>query len=163
MAGRAALPPLATSVNPLPKLLPDLVPTTAAHFDIREVSAHKGYANVNNTNVIAEHGATPYIVFKSIHSGAAGGLWETMLHYFAFNRQAFLGHYHKRSNVESTFSMIKAKFRDHMRGKTDTAMTNEVLCKILCHNICCLIQSMYELGIEPSCWQNEDAGAKHSW
>ena len=114
------------------KLLPDLVHTTAAHFDMREVSADKGYSSVNNTNVIAEHGATPYIAFKSIHSGAAGGLWEKMFHYFAFNRQEFLGHYHKRSNVESTFSMIKAKFRDHVRSKTDMAMTNEVLCKILC-------------------------------
>ena len=25
---------------------------------------------------------------------------------------------------------------------------NEVLCKILCHNVCVLIQSFYELGIE---------------
>jgi transposase len=88
------------------KLLPDLVNATAAHFDMREVSADKGYSSVNNTNVIAEHGATPYIAFKSIHSGKAGGLWEKMFHYFAFNRQEFLGHYHKRSNVESTFSMI---------------------------------------------------------
>lgn len=63
-----------------------------------------------------------------------------------------MAHYHKRSNVESTFSMIKAKFRDHVRSKTDVAMTNEVLCKILCHNICCLIQAMYELGIEPTFW-----------
>ena len=77
-----------------------------------------------------------------------------MFHYFAFNRLEFLGHYHKRSNVESTFSMIKAKFRDHVRSKTDVAMTNEVLCKILCHNICCLIQAMYELGIEPTFWEN---------
>ena len=135
------------------KLLPDLVNTTAAHFDMREASADKGYSSVNNTNVIASHGATPYIAFKSIHSGAAGGLWEKMFHYFAFNRQEFLGHYHKRSNVESTFSMIKAKFRDHVRSKTDVAMTNEVLCKILCHNICCLIQAMYELGIEPTFWK----------
>jgi transposase len=98
------------------------------------------------------HGATPYIAFKSIHSGAAGGLWEKMFHYFAFNRSEFLQHYDKRSNVESTFSMIKAKFRDHVRSKTDVAMQNEVLCKILCHNICCLIQAMYELGIEPTFW-----------
>jgi transposase len=103
------------------------VNTTAAHFDMREVSADKGYSSVNNTNVIASHGATPYIAFKSIHSGAAGGLWEKMFHYFAFNRQEFLLHYHKRSNVESTFSMIKAKFRDHVRSKTDIAMQNEVL------------------------------------
>jgi transposase len=137
------------------KLLPDLVNTTAANFDMREVSADKGYSSVNNTDVIASHGATPYIAFKSIHSGAAGGLWEKMFHYFAFNRQEFLGHYHKRSNVESTFSMIKAKFRDHVRSKTDVAMQNEVLCKILCHNICCLIQAMYELGIEPTFWESE--------
>jgi len=26
-------------------------------------------------------------------------------------------------------------------------MVNEVLCKILCHNICSLIQESYELGI----------------
>jgi transposase len=73
-----------------------------------------------------------------------------MFHYYSFRRDEFLSHYHKRSNVESTFSMIKAKFRDHVRSKTDVAMRNEVLCKILCHNICCLIQSMYELGIEPT-------------
>jgi hypothetical protein len=28
------------------------------------------------------------------------------------------------------------------------AQTNERLCKVLCHTIRCVIQSMYELGIE---------------
>jgi transposase len=139
------------------KILPSLVKTTAAHFDMLEVSADKGYSSINNVEVIAQHGATPYIAFKSIHSGAAGGLWEKMFHYYSFRRDEFLVHYHKRSNVESTFSMIKAKFRDHVRSKTDTAMANEVLCKVLCHNICCLIQSMYELGIEPTFWGNSQA------
>src|ERR1035438_4272303 len=37
----------------------------------------------------------------------------------------------RRSNVESMFSMVKAKFRDHVRSKTDTPMKNEVLCKFL--------------------------------
>ncbi len=72
-----------------------------------------------------------------------------MYHYWQFNRDEFLQHYHKRSNVESTFSMIKAKFGDAVRSKTDTAMVNEVLCKIVCHNICCLIQETHELGIDP--------------
>jgi len=70
-----------------------------------------------------------------------------MFHYFQFRRDEFLAHYHKRSNVESTFSMIKAKFGDHLRSKADVAMVNEVLCKIICHNICCLIQEAHELGI----------------
>ena len=85
-------------------------------------------------------------------TGAGGGLWAKMFHYYNFNREDFLGHYHKRSNAESTFSMVKAKFGDAVRSKTDVAMANEVLCKILCHNICCLIQSHYELGIEATFW-----------
>ena len=129
------------------KLLPPLVETTAKHFNISEVSADKGYSGINNTNVIASHGGTPFIAFKSIHTGASGGLWEKMYHFFRFKREEFLAHYHKRSNVESTISMIKAKFRDHVRSKTDVAMKNEVLCKVLCHNICCLVSAMYELGI----------------
>jgi len=28
-------------------------------------------------------------------------------------------------------------------------MKNEVLAKIVCHNIACVIQELYELGIEP--------------
>ncbi len=32
------------------------------------------------------------------------------------------------------------------------AMVNEMLCKIACHNICCVIQSMYELGGEATFW-----------
>jgi hypothetical protein len=78
-----------------------------------------------------------------------------MFHYYQFRRDEFLPHYHQRSNAESTFSMVKAKFRDHVRSKTDVAMKNEVLCKFLCHNICVLIQSQCELGIEPVFWQDE--------
>lgn len=59
------------------------------------------------------------------------------------------GHYHKRSNVETTFSMIKAKFGGSLRSKTRTAQINEALCKILAHNICVLIQSIFELGVKP--------------
>jgi hypothetical protein len=53
--------------------------------------------------------------------------------------------YHKRSNVETVFS---AKFGASVGAKTPLAQVNAVLCKILCHNICLVIQSMYELGIE---------------
>lgn len=134
------------------KFLPTLVEATAKNFDIREVSADKGYSSRKNYRAIQYHGAVPYIAFKTHHSGRGGGLWSKMFHYFHLNRDEFLRHYHKRSNVESTFSMIKAKFRDHVRSKTDVAMKNEVLCKIICHNICCLIQESHELGIEPEFW-----------
>lgn len=134
------------------KLLPALVDATAQNFRVTEVSADKGYGSVKNYKAIQRHGATPYIAFKSIHTGRAEGLWQRMYHFYQFNRAEFLQHYHKRSNVESTFSMIKAKFRDHVRSKTNVAMKNEVLCKIICHNICCLIQESHELGIDTTFW-----------
>jgi hypothetical protein len=56
--------------------------------------------------------------------------------------------------------MIKAEFGDRIRSKTDTAQTNEVLLKILCHNICVVIQSMYELGIEPTLWAKTQSAQK---
>lgn len=45
--------------------------------------------------------------------------------------------------------MMKRKFGDKLKGKTETAQANEALCKVLCHNLCVVIQSMYELGIQP--------------
>jgi len=44
--------------------------------------------------------------------------------------------------------MIKAKFGQRLRSKTLTAQINEALCKVLCHNLCGLIQSMHELRVE---------------
>lgn len=35
---------------------------------------------------------------------------------------------------------------------TETAQKNDLLCKILCHNICVVIQSMYELGVTVAFW-----------
>ena len=35
-----------------------------------------------------------------------------MYNFFTYRREEFLEHYHNRSNVESTFNMIKAKFTD---------------------------------------------------
>jgi transposase len=77
--------------------------------------------------------------------------------YFIYRREKFLTHYHKRSNVESTFSMIKRKFGDSLRSKTDTAMVNETLCKVLCHKLVVLIHEMHELGIDPVFWANDKA------
>jgi transposase len=109
----------------------------------------------SNSEAIAALGATPFISFADRHKGNGGGTWAKMFHYFQFKREEFLTHYHKRSNVESTFSMMKRKFGDSIRSKTDTAMVNEVLCKVLCHNLVVLIHEMYELGIDPVFWDKE--------
>jgi hypothetical protein len=43
---------------------------------------------------------------------------------------------------------MKRKFRDGLRSKTDVAMVNETLCKVLCHNLVVLIHEIQELGID---------------
>ncbi len=93
----------------------------------------------------------PYIPFKSnaVAKARSNRLWKKMFHYFQFNREEFLEHYHKRSNVETTFHMIKTKFGDKLKSKKFTSQKNELLCKVIAHNIVVLIHEMYELGIEP--------------
>jgi transposase len=135
------------------KMLPALASTTAMNFTMQEVSADKGYASKTNYDSVARLGAVPFISFPDNHKGQGGGKWAEMYHYFNFRKQEFLQHYHRRSNVESTFSMMKRKFGDSVRSKTDVAMVNEVLCKILCHNLVVLIHEMYELGIDPVFWK----------
>jgi hypothetical protein len=78
------------------------------------------------------------------------GLWNSSFHYFNLYREEFFGHCRQRPNVESTFSAIKRKFGDSRRAKTDITMRNETLAKFVCDNLCCLIQSMQEFGIDAS-------------
>lgn len=127
-----------------------LVKQTAKNFTINEVSADKAYSSMPNHDLVAKFGGTPYIAFKVDAQGTGAGMFKKMYHYYCFNRDDFMDRYHKRSNVESTFSMIKAKFGGHLKSKTKIAQTNEALCKVLCHNICCVIQSIFEFGIEPN-------------
>lgn len=137
-----------------PQFVP-LVKDTRKHFEIGEVSADKAYASLENFEEMAGCGGTAYIPFKSNTTGAVGGAFEKAFHYFQFNQEEFFQHYHKRSNVESTFSAIKRKFGDSVASKNPTAMVNEVLCKILCHNLTCLIQEQETLGISPVFWKDE--------
>lgn len=123
--------------------------TAKSGFNMREVSADKAYISADNLRTTTERGATPYIPFKTNATGKGDELWTKLFHFYSFKREEFLTHYHKRSNVGTTFSMIKAKFGERLRCKTETAQINEALCKVLCHNLCVVIQSMYELGIEP--------------
>jgi len=136
--------------NDCPYLKP-LVERTAENFEVKEVSGDKAYSSRKNLELVEEIGGTAYIPFKGNTSGKArgSGVWKRMYHYFQFNREEFLQHYHKRSNSETVFHMVKAKFGDSLRSKDKTAQINEVLLKILCHNVCVLIQEMHELGVKP--------------
>jgi transposase len=64
------------------------------------------------------------------------------------HREYFMMHYHKRSNAETVFSMIKRKFGNHLYSKSDRGQVNEILCKALAHNICVLIQEYFENAVK---------------
>jgi transposase len=122
-----------------PKFIPLVNATADAGFVINEVSADKAYSSIANYNAVQEVGGQASIPFKSNTTAIGGGhkarLWRRMFWYYQLKQEEFMKHYHLRSNVESTFFMLKAKFSDLIRSTTETAQINELLLKVLCHNI----------------------------
>jgi hypothetical protein len=51
-------------------------------------------------------------------------------------------------NQTYSFSQFNIKFGSHLRSKDETGQANEILAKCLAHNLCVLIQEMFELGID---------------
>jgi transposase len=129
--------------------LPVLVRATDRHFQVAEVSADKAYLGHANLEAIEAVGAVPYIPFKSNSQGNGSAAWRRMWGMFMYRSAEFLAHYHQRSNVETTFSMIKRKFGGSLRSRNHVAQVNELLCKVLCHNLAVLVHAMYELNITP--------------
>lgn len=127
-----------------------LLESAANNFDVKEITADMGYLSRENLNYADGLGITPYIPFKKNSTGHSRGspMWAKMYRYFKSNKEEFMKHYHVRSNAESGFFMIKQKFGGSISYKLPIAQTNEILCKILCHNICVLIQEMFLSKVE---------------
>jgi hypothetical protein len=105
-----------SNVNDSP-MLDTLLSSSARRFKMQRVSADKGYLAESNVLAITVHGAEPFIspkvntafVRPLDASRRKSAVWDKMLGYYLYRREEFLRHYHRRSNVETTFSMIKAK------------------------------------------------------
>lgn len=145
------------NVNDCPQLRPLVEETAKLGFDVREVSADKGYLSIDNYNAVQEVGGTAFIPFKkniTANSDSSLGnrarLWRKMFLYFQINQDDFLEHYHNRSNVESTFMAVKMKLGDCLKSKNFVSQVNETLCKLIAYNITVLISAMYELQIKPN-------------
>ena len=131
------------AIEPLLKRTKDL-------FTIKEVMADKGYCSREVHGVIHNLGAIPYIPFKKGVGGKPEGvpIW-TRMHNMYYERNAhFRKHYGKRNNVEATFSVIKRILGSKCRSRLSESQNNEILCKILAHNIIVLVHEMFELRID---------------
>lgn len=128
-----------------------LIKQTSEGFRINEVSADMAYSSRENLNTVNGIGGIPYILFKKSATDKQRGssMWVKMFHYFQLNREKFMEHFHKRSNIESTNAAIKRKFGEALKSKNWTAQVNELLAKIIAYNLTVMIHEMYENNINP--------------
>ena len=120
-------------------------------FKPEDVVADKGYLSRDNMEAANALGINPFIPFKRNSTGQAEGsaIYRKLYHYFQLNREEFDKHYHQRSNVESVFGAIKAKFGETLKSKTRQAQENELLAKIVAYNITVLVHEMFEHSVVP--------------
>lgn len=127
--------------------LPKFVETASKHFQLKEVSADKAHLADYNLRAKYEVGAVPFFPFKRNSRGdkthhKRDPPWTMFYHFFHDHRPEILEHFHQRSNVETAFSMIRKKFEGFVRTRNGTAQVNEVLAKVLCHNLYVLTKAM---------------------
>ena len=142
--------------------LPKLLARTAETFDVQEVSADRAYSSKRNLRAVHDLGATPYVPFKkgqhrrrhtppvrravvedvALLPIPARGVPDPLPQAVRTPRRR--SRWSRRSSAGS------------VRAKAPTAQVNEALLKFLCHNIVVLIQSIYELDLEPVFWEPTD-------
>ena len=133
--------------------LPGLLTRTRVHHDVRELSADKAYSTHDNHDVVESFNVAAYIPFKdNAVVNLKFPVWSRLLCEFLLHQERFLPHYHRRSNVETVFAMIKAKFGAAVASRLPTAQVNEVLAKCVAHNLCCVVKAIFTANLAPTFW-----------
>jgi transposase len=146
-----------TSEGDCPQL-PALLARTRERHDVREVSADKAYSSVDNHDVLDRLGVEAFIPFKvNAVVNPKAPVWSRHLCEFTLNQERFLAHYHRRSNVETVFAMMKARFGAAVASRLPTAQVNEVLAMCVAHNLCCVVKAIFTTGLAPAFWQDAPA------
>ncbi len=134
------------------QFIPLMQQTKENGFNVKEAYGDTVYLSRDNLVFVDNYCGVPYTPFKenSISKPQGSHIWRKMFHYFQYNKEDFMSHYHKRSNIETMSSAIKKKLGENLKSKNYTPQVNELLCKFIAYNILVLIEEMYELGINPS-------------
>jgi transposase len=140
-----------------------LVEVASRNFNMQEISADKAYLGAENMRYALLANAKLFVPFKSnnkLDAEYKSPVWQQALYMFLHKQAEFRLHYNKRNNVETAFHMIKSGFGSHLLTVSRDAQYNEALCKVICHNICVLIQAVYEFGIKPDFCSEASYGLK---
>lgn len=122
-----------------------------AGFDLGEVLADKAYNSRANFELARDLGIQAFIPFKSNQRGQSKGspTYHKMFLFFTYHREKFEAHYRKRGQIEVAFGAIKQKIGESLSSRKFTAQVNELLAKLIVHNLTMLIQAMFTIGILP--------------
>jgi transposase len=130
-------------------MLPGVVADHPRYFAMEDFVADKAYSSRSVLQFLNDLGLNPLIPFKRGSSSSPKGsrIWQEMFQFAREFSDEFNTRYHQRSNVETTFHMLKMRFGDYLMTKNFVANQNEIKVRVLSHNLCVLIQEAAERGI----------------
>lgn len=119
-------------------------------FLINDWCGDSMYLSRENCNAVSEAGGTPWFNPKKNTKVKQMGSrsWGLMVRTAKDNPEEFAKHYHKRSNVEATFSAKKRKFGSSVRSKLNNAKENEEHLKWIGYNFTVLSRAQYEKNVK---------------
>lgn len=118
-------------------------------FAMKNVVADMAYNSRRIIDFICNMGLDPYIPFKKNATGRAKGsfYWMRLFKKFKENNNEYMRKYHTRSNIETSFHVIKTRLGNHLMTKNFNANSNEIKIKCLCTNLSILVHEMFESNI----------------
>ena len=134
------------------KQFPALMKDIEERFNVVIVSGDKGYTSRENYKIADEMGIQLYAPFKKntrVPPSNEFSAWKRAYEYASEHPDEFSEVYHKRSNVETTFSSIKQKLGETINARNEIGQINELYCKAIAYNIGILIMMSSVLDIIP--------------
>ena len=131
--------------------LPELIDQTLAFFKIRELLGDNAYMSHKHYEMLGDLGIIPFLDFNSNVKMPPldGSMWSRMFHLYSFHEDIWDAHYYLRNNGETTFSMVKGHWGEIVLSRDEVAQDNEILLKLVCHNIWVLNKQSVILRIDP--------------
>ena len=121
-------------------------------FNMLTITADGAYVGRNNFEATDRWGSTLYTPFHGKHvrpPESDQSAWATAYRLYYDNFDDWFPLYHRRSLVETAYSTIKRLFTETIRSEKPVAQINEMLLKVLCHNIVVIIHEMFEMDVHP--------------